>query len=50
MRIMRFHSEDGFRLGVVAGDTLVDLTSLWADAPRDLKRRTEELAGVEHGL
>jgi 2-keto-4-pentenoate hydratase/2-oxohepta-3-ene-1,7-dioic acid hydratase in catechol pathway len=46
MRIMRFHSEDGCRLGVVAGDTLVDLTRLWADAPRDLADLLKAGAGT----
>lgn len=36
MKIMRFHSADGFRLGVQAGDTLVDLNELRSNAPRDL--------------
>jgi acylpyruvate hydrolase len=36
MKIMRFHSVDGFRLGVQAKDTLVDLSELRPDAPRDL--------------
>jgi acylpyruvate hydrolase len=36
MKIMRFHSADGFRLGVQTGDALVDLSELRSDAPRDL--------------
>lgn len=36
MRITRFHSTDGFRLGVHVGDALVDLTELRSDAPRDI--------------
>jgi hypothetical protein len=28
MRIMRFHASDGFRLGVLAGDTVADLNEL----------------------
>jgi acylpyruvate hydrolase len=51
MKIMRFHSADGFRLGVQAKDALVDLTELRADAPRDiadlLKMGSKILAEVE---
>ena len=36
MHIMRFKSADGFRLGVVAGDSLADLTAIRSDAPRDI--------------
>jgi acylpyruvate hydrolase len=36
MRMMRFKSTDGFRLGVVVGDALADLTAIRPDAPRDL--------------
>ena len=36
MKIMRFHSADGFRLGVQTGDALVDLSEIRSDAPRDL--------------
>jgi acylpyruvate hydrolase len=36
MRMMRFKSADGFRLGVVVGDAVADLTAIWPDAPRDL--------------
>lgn len=36
MQIMRFRSSDGFRLGVVAGDALADLTAIRPDAPRDV--------------
>jgi acylpyruvate hydrolase len=36
MRIMRFKSPDGFRLGVVAGGALADLTAIRPDAPRDV--------------
>jgi acylpyruvate hydrolase len=36
MKIIRFHSPDGCRLGVQTGDAVVDLTELRADAPRDL--------------
>jgi acylpyruvate hydrolase len=36
MQIMRFRSPDGFRLGVVSGDALADLTAIRPDAPRDV--------------
>jgi acylpyruvate hydrolase len=36
MKIMRFHSPDGCRLGVQTGDVVVDLSELRPDAPRDL--------------
>jgi acylpyruvate hydrolase len=36
MKIIRFHSPDGYRLGVQTGDAVVDLSELRADAPRDL--------------
>jgi acylpyruvate hydrolase len=36
MRMMRFKSSDGFRLGVVTGDAIADLTAIQANAPRDL--------------
>lgn len=36
MKIMRFHSADGCRLGVLTRDGLVDLSELQPDAPRDL--------------
>jgi len=36
MRMMRFRSADGFRLGVVVGDALADLSAIRPDAPRDL--------------
>src|ERR1700687_3862284 len=36
MRIMRFKSADGYRLGVVVGDALADLSAIQSDAPRDL--------------
>jgi acylpyruvate hydrolase len=36
MRMMRFKSADGFRLGVVVGDALADLTAIQPNAPRDL--------------
>jgi 2-keto-4-pentenoate hydratase/2-oxohepta-3-ene-1,7-dioic acid hydratase in catechol pathway len=34
--MMRFKSADGFRLGVLVGDALADLTALQPTAPRDL--------------
>jgi acylpyruvate hydrolase len=36
MKIMRFHSPDGCRLGVLTGDGLADLSELRPDAPRDI--------------
>jgi hypothetical protein len=36
MKIMRFHSADGFRLGVLTSDGLVDLSELRSNAPRIL--------------
>src|SRR5260221_2714474 len=36
MRMMRFKSSDGFRLGVVTGEAIADLTAIQANAPRDL--------------
>jgi acylpyruvate hydrolase len=36
MQILRFKSADGFRLGVVTGDALADLSAIQPDAPRDL--------------
>jgi acylpyruvate hydrolase len=36
MRMMRFKSTDGFRLGVVVGDALADLSAIQPNAPRDL--------------
>jgi hypothetical protein len=36
MRMMRFKSADGFRLGVVVGDALADLSAIQPNAPRDL--------------
>src|ERR1700693_4873352 len=36
MRMMRFKSADGFRLGVVVGDALADLTAMQPNAPRDI--------------
>jgi len=34
--MMRFKSADGFRLGVVVGDALADLSAIQPNAPRDL--------------
>ena len=36
MKIIRFHSPDGCRLGVLTGDGLADLSELRPDAPRDI--------------
>ena len=36
MRMMRFKSSDGFRLGVVTGEAIAVLTAIQANAPRDL--------------
>lgn len=36
MRMLRFKSSDGFRLGVVIGDAVADLTAIQPSAPRDL--------------
>jgi acylpyruvate hydrolase len=36
MKIMRFHSPDGCRLGALTGDGLADLSELRPDAPRDI--------------
>lgn len=51
MKIMRFHSAGGFRLGVLTSDGLVDLSELHPDAPRDLasllKMGPEVLAEVK---
>jgi acylpyruvate hydrolase len=36
MRIVRFKSENGTRLGVVKGNNVIDIASDWADRPSDL--------------
>jgi acylpyruvate hydrolase len=36
MKIIRFHSPDGYRLGVLTEDGLADLSELRTDAPRDI--------------
>ena len=37
MRLVCFRGDDGSRLGVVSGDVVIDLTSVDANAPRDLQ-------------
>ena len=38
MRLVNFNSEDGLRIGVVKGKDVIDLTSVDADAPRDIQK------------
>ena len=37
MRLVNFHADDGVRIGVVNGDDVIDLTSVDAGAPRDIR-------------
>ena len=37
MRLVNFRAQDGARIGVVTGDKVIDLTSVDADAPRDIQ-------------
>jgi acylpyruvate hydrolase len=50
MRMMRFKSTDGFRLGVVVGDALADLTAMQPNAPRDMADLLQRGPSILHEI